>query len=618
MVVYNHEASPFYQGPEKQGLRVLLLFTSLSGVLICVYIARKTVDDWRASGPVLLAAFYSLSSLFFTITSGTEGDFFTQFSGTFVCMILALGTVICGVWYCGKRNAHESILGEGEGKFTDDLFVATAAICVFAAMAGFFAFTFSIVMFCIGFAVLGGLMSIMIRCGWGGSHFERPDFYAEERSAIRNIMSSLLAIPVRFLNFVLQVALITYVFGDLWPLIGELWHAKALIKEHLKLLFASIIADLPGVAQILEIGAVVGGFLNDVSGHVSEGMLQFSTIWTQAYAPALISVSIFEMFVILAALIIVLSDVLLIVAPRKGAGFVGRVLGESVSRAFLYLLQVLASASHILVLALVGLKPLERSEAEDTNEMYALVAYPLTYFYWGLTVLVAFIFLMALWSGEDGGMQNGAAMLMEMNGVEMPAVRQNNAVICAFPLAFLGIWPESVLQAFEVSQRAINFKLEEDDILLATVNALSFPLYVVPFGTIVAKLGEYLNQNPIYVAGRGFGFTSPFHILLTLTYVAEYVLVLWTARAAMHSVEAGGPDEAEIEAAAEEAGHSVFMVLVCLLAITVVRLPLLMIRDFNQCRREIQTRSYDAYDEEEEDEEENSEDEGDELDAEQS
>lgn len=405
---------------------------------------------------------------------------------------------------------------------------------------------------------------------------------------VRNIISLLIAIPMRFVNFALQVALMSYVFGDLWPLFGEIWHAKALIKEHLKLIFGSVIKQLPGVGQFLEVCAIVGAYLNDISEHFTTFMLNFSSTWTTNMVPAYTSVAVFEMFVILAAFVIVLSDVMLIVSPRKGAGFVGRLLGDTVSRALLYLLQVLASASHALVLALIWVRPIIRPELTERQEFFntitGKIGYPLIGFYLVLTLLIAFGVLVALWSGDSpGGLQNGAVWLMRKNGVEIPEVEANASVPCAFLLAFLGIWPQQVMEAFEVFQRSRNYRLEVDDVLLATVNALSYPLYVVPFGTILAKLGEYLNQNPIYVAGRGFSVSS---LLLTMTYVAEYVLVLWTARETMHSVEAGGPDEAEIQAAAAEGGHSVVTVLLCLLAITVLRLPLMMIRDCGDYMRE--------------------------------
>jgi len=109
------------------------------------------------------------------------------------------------------------------------------------------------------------------------------------------------------------------------------------------------------------------------------------------------------------------------------------------------------------------------------------------------------------------------------------------------------------------------------------VNALSYPLYLIPFGTVLAKLGEYLNQNPIYVASKGF---SRLGLLITFTYFAEYVLVLVTAWQTLDSVEFGTPEEEEVTGEAEENGHSLRTVVLCFLAITTARQLLEAIRDW--------------------------------------
>merc|ERR1719272_1648670 len=118
----------------------------------------------------------------------------------------------------------------------------------------------------------------------------------------------------------------------------------------------------------------------------------------------------------------------------------------------------------------------------------------------------------------------------------MNRVSANDNSSFAFFFAFFGIWPQHVLDAFEVRQRSQNYQLEVDEVLLATVNALSFPLYILPFGSIPAKLGEYLNQSPLYVATRGFSCCAS---LIWLTYLAEYVLVLVVAKSTLDTIEAG-------------------------------------------------------------------------------
>jgi hypothetical protein len=204
------------------------------------------------------------------------------------------------------------------------------------------------------------------------------------------------------------------------------------------------------------------------------------------------------------------------------------------------------------------------------------VGIPVTGFYVVLTLFTAARILTKLWSGCDAGLQNLGVALLKLNGVEVPDVRSNKDCCCAFILAFLGIWPQYVLDAFEVEERMRTYNLEEEDVLLATVNALSYPLYLIPFGTVVAKLGEYLNQNPIYVASKGF---SRLGLLITFTYLAEYVLVLSTAWQMLDSVEFGTPGEEEVTGTAEENGHFLRTVMLCLLAITTARQLLEAVRE---------------------------------------
>merc|ERR1712110_669852 len=174
---------------------------------------------------------------------------------------------------------------------------------------------------------------------------------------------------------------------------------------------------------------------------------------------------------------------------------------------------------------------------------------------------------MGLWSGCDAGMQKVAPRLLAMHGVSIKEAKAGQNSCCAFLLAFMGVWPQHVLNAFEVEQRASCFSIDKQDIMLTTVNALSFPLYVLPFGGVVAKLGEYLNQCPIYVAGKGFSFSS---FCITLTYFAEYVLVLIVCAEALNSAEEGLADtQAEVEDNAD--GKQLVAVLSCLFALMLIR-----------------------------------------------
>lgn len=134
-------------------------------------------------------------------------------------------------------------------------------------------------------------------------------------------------------------------------------------------------------------------------------------------------------------------------------------------------------------------------------------------------------------------------------------------------LAFMGVWPQHVLDAFEVEQRASCYSIDKQDIMLTTVNALSFPLYVLPFGGVVAKLGEYLNQCPIYVAGQGFLCSS---FCITLTYLAEYVLVLIVCIEALTSAEQGIA-ETQVEAEDNADGDQLAAVLCCLFTLMLIR-----------------------------------------------
>lgn len=238
---------------------------------------------------------------------------------------------------------------------------------------------------------------------------------------------------------------------------------------------------------------------------------------------------------------------------------------------------MLASASQTLLFPLCFLRQMEGTAAWDSDWLHKIMTFvgiPVAGFYVVPTLFTAARVLSKLWSGRDAGMQNIGVLLMRLNGVEVPDVQSNKDCCCAFILAFLGIWSQPVLDAFEVEQRVRNYNVEEEDVLLA---ALSYPLYLIPFGTVVAKLGEYLNQNPIFVASKGFSWLG---LLITFTYFSEYVLVLVTAWQTLDSVEFGTPEEEDVTGEAQENGHSLRTVVLCFLAITTVRQLLEAIRDW--------------------------------------
>merc|ERR1712048_1084000 len=153
------------------------------------------------------------------------------------------------------------------------------------------------------------------------------------------------------------------------------------------------------------------------------GMLDYTLIWTPNKIAAYTSVGVFEIFVVAAALGIVLSDVLLILAPRARSGRIAKLLVELVSRCVLYTIQSLASASNVLILALLFIRPIERPELSGSqkffNENTERFGVPVTIGYVVLTLFVATAFLLMLWSGYDAGLQKIAPRLLEMHGVSI-------------------------------------------------------------------------------------------------------------------------------------------------------------------------------------------------------
>merc|ERR1719478_2113501 len=106
----------------------------------------------------------------------------------------------------------------------------------FCTAAGFQAFTFSAVVFPCGFAVLFGMVSVSIRMNRASWDAKKPEgdevsvggedagSGGEEscRESCLRKAGLLAGIPMRLVNFVLQVTLVTYSVGDLWGMFG-LW-----------------------------------------------------------------------------------------------------------------------------------------------------------------------------------------------------------------------------------------------------------------------------------------------------------------------------------------------------------------------------------------------------------
>lgn len=463
-------------------------------------------------------------------------------------------------------------------------------VIVYCVVAGFFAFTFSMMAICFGFVVIFLLVSASVQASKLTGAWEGPasdsggDGGGYGCGVIGKIVLSLAGFPGRFVNFVLQVSLVSYAFGEVHAF-DEVHKVKTLIRVYLKLLFGTLVDGLPGLGSLMEVASEISTQMNDWADNFSTFMVDYSSIWTPNKDTGYVSVGVFEIAVIAAVLLIVLSDVLLIVAPRENAGTIGKLAADFVSRSLLYVLQVLAAASHVLVFALIN--GVDRPDAQGHSQKFlydisSTMAEPLTVIYVGLTLVSGAYILFKLWSGADAGLQDCSVWLMHKNCVFIDPVQANAAFPGAFILGFFGIWPQFVLDAFEIPQRTDSYKLEENDVILATVNALSYPLYVLPFGTFVAKLGEYLNQNPIYTTTRGF---NVFELGISLTFVAEYLLVLVVAKDTIDAVGTGIPEHDEIKDVAEENGESLQTVVLVLLAITVLRTCISTCRDCWQGRQ---------------------------------
>lgn len=592
--------------------------TVLGLVLYPMLIKRFGTNDMplkTMNAAVGIGLFYSGFGLIATLASdslladgmGTDGigiddDFFTASMQNFIMYALAANTAIGGfVLVCYFK-----------------LSVTQAAFCLvfgYCATAGFFSFCLSILLVSLLGFTLFIIMSITIRClrsSWYKQELQEPgdvggpsagDSLSDAQGAVVSVVQAsavaettdanhssvviaigvfvvrqLLGALTGLVNFVMQVGLLSFTVGDLQGLRHE-------VKEHFVWTFdfALRAPDVPSgcgwlIAQATEAAVV----LNNAAEEAGLFLLNYSNLWTPNLITAYSSVGVFEIMIVAAVFSIVLSDCLLILAPREGSGELAKQVVELASRVFLYVVQVLVSVSHALILALTFVKPIERPGLSESQQFFndhsKTTSLAVTNFYVGLVLLCAFCVLLVLWSGEDGGLQNIAPRVLQMNGVDVKLAKEGKPCPMAFVGAFFGVWPQRVKMALEVEERCLNFRLGEEEVLLATVNALSFPIYIVPFGGVVAKFGEYMNQCPIYVAGRDFHWAD---VVLSLTYAAEYFLVLFTCSELLDLAEQGYPTGEDAVANADDGW--VLSISVCWLCLTLLRALATGIRDHFPC-----------------------------------
>lgn len=578
------------------GIHVVGAVTILGVLLYALWASKLRTDfdiPWKAHAPLGIGLFYSGFSLGFTIMAGHGDDFFTAGAQNFIMFGLAVYTVMAGIILYGKLG------------FTKAAFYLVFAFC---ATAGCFTFCAGVVFLSVLGLVLFIIMSITVRClrsSWYAEELQEPgdvggpsanDHFSDAQGAAAAVahqhssvvvtvgvfvIRQLLGTFTRLINFVVQVGLLSFTVGDLQGMRQE-------VKEHFRWTFdfSMRVPELPSwcgwlVAQATEAST----FLNVAAEEGGLFLLDYSNKWTPNLITAYSSVGVFEILVVAAVFIIVLSDCLLILAPREGSGEVAKHVVELAARVFLYVVQALVSVSHALILALAFIKPIERPPLSESQQFFADFAEPasfaVTNFYVGLVLLCAVYILLMLWSGQDGGLQNIAPRVLRMNGIDVREVQSGKACPLAFCMAFFGIWPQSVKAALEVEERGFNFRLGEEEVMLATVNALSFPIYIVPYGAVFAKLGEYMNQCPLYVAGRDFHCAD---VVLSLTYAAEYILVLCTCSELLDSAEQGYPTGED--AVANASDEWVSQIAVCWLCLTLLRTAATGIRDHVCCSSE--------------------------------
>jgi hypothetical protein len=579
-----------------KGIYIVAALTVLGLVLFAVLIKAFETPDMPKKA--MLAAmgfglFYSGFSLAFTLLadsmlSGGVDDFFTGGAQAFTFMVLAGNTVIGAfVLVCHFKMS-----------VTKAAFVLVFTYC---ATAGFFTFCFSIVLLSFLGCLLYTIMNITIICLRSSWHKqELPELNdvggpsaGDHPAVAQGVMASnhsstviaIVAFVLRqffgaftgLINFVMQVGLLSFTVGDLQGLRHQ-------VKEHFMWTFDFTlrVPELPSecgwvMAQATEASVV----LNDAAEEVGQFLLAYSNLWTPNSITAYSSVGVFEITVVAAVFTIVLSDCLLILAPREGSGEIAKNVVELAARVFLYVVQVLVSVSHALLFALAFVEghEIERPELTESQQFFhdasESTSTRVTNVYVGLVLVCALYVLLKLWSGSDGGLQNIASSLLISRGVDVEMLNAGKPCPMGFVCAFFGVWPESVKIALEVEERCLNFRLEQQEVLLATVNALSFPIYIVPFGAVVAKFGEYMNQCPIYVAGRDFHWAD---VVLSLTYAVEYFLVLFTCRELLDSAEQGYPTGEDAVANADD--EWVWSISVCWLCLTLLRALATGIRDY--------------------------------------
>lgn len=522
--------------------------------------------------PIAVSTFYSMFGMAFTVMTESMGigtDFFTSGMQNFVTLIAGWG----GPMIYMQITSQFGVSG---------LPAYAVLVYVYCALVGYWSFMLSIVLLTIISVILFAVMSVTIRfvkASWedkdpltGGDASSGAVARASGWYFWANEMFGAVS---GFINFVMQVSLLALSAGGLSGVTAQ-------VQENFNNMF-SFSVHFPSMPTFVSAPLDAVSEFSGVIANYTEGggdfLRDYSNLWTSRRSMANVCNGVFEIMVVFAVFVVVLSDVLLIVAAREDMGQVATRVVELASRAFLYALQAMVAVSQALISALLLINPIERAElpeAEATMEQFNSLFYlPTTYGYLAITLYVAGSLLWKLWSGDDGGLQNLAPRLMQFHGIKVKDVKAGTPSRMAFGRAFLGYWDERVLNALEVDQRCEIYKLDRETVMLATVNALSFPLYVLPYGAYVAKLGEYLNQAPIHVfsaespdVGVNVSLKDPAFVL-SASYVAEYLLVLLTSAQLLDSHEQGTAERGDTTEGL--GGWWLAFISVCWLGLTLVR-----------------------------------------------
>jgi hypothetical protein len=540
--------------------------------------------------PLLISSGYSLFSFVFSVTSGgSSGDFFTHGAFGFIIFLTFLFTIGCVVWLCRLNGQEDTSANPWSFRFVYGLNgrrdVAFGLIAVFCVMVGFYAFTLSVVLLCFAGSVFSGLTGAVVKAfrrSWdeqeaaANSEPETLCGFMKEASLRSSSFFFLLGLGesamhfcLQFVNFILQTVLLAFSLSAVMPATD--------LRASLVMLFTFQDIQLPGtVSEISETTASASAAFNEVSEVMAAFFLNYTQLWTPSILVAYVTTAVFEMAVVCAVFFVVLSDVLLILAPREIKGCLAKQASKLVSRSVLYTLQVLVAASNSLLLALVWVHPIERPELTNSRSFFykaiMVVGVPLTLFYVFLSLAMASFLVMKLWGGNDAGLQKITPMLMRTFGIEVSALTliRGSPYEFAYFCAFFGYWNEQTMAAFEIKERAEIFRLSTEVVRLATLNSLSYPLYLVPFGATVAKFGEYLNQCPIYVEGEGEAGFKLSNGLLSFTYFSEYVLALWICWVTLAEAGEGSAEEGT-NSKMEWIGLSVLFCFVCRTLVAFVR-----------------------------------------------